>query len=95
MISEISGIYNSYGGVDKIFIDGANPEFIRSLKSVFGERLEYQLQLDKIKQKKQNLYSWMNIIPVSFRQEHRETLAHVKTLLDSEILACHLKRIPS
>lgn len=74
-------------GVKMVFVDDANPEVIRSLKAIYNEPIDYRKQMEQIRSKKLELYAWMNIIPVSFRAEHREMLSHVKMLLDSEALA--------
>ena len=67
-----------------IFVDGANPEFIRSLKHQLGERPDYE---DEIKFYQSNYpgIDWtqnMTVIPIHFAKEHRGMLAHAKKILE-------------
>lgn len=88
MVLEVKGIYNNYGNVQHIFVDDMNPEWIVKVKQTFpGERLQYQEYLKELKAKGRNWYNYMTVIPVSFRMESREMLAHLKDMLDSELLA--------
>jgi hypothetical protein len=45
MIQRVWELYMKYqfdGNVDRIYVDGANPSFIRSLKLALGEREDYE-----------------------------------------------------
>ena len=66
--------------VQKIYIDGANPSFIKSLKMQWGERSDYE------NEKKED-YQWMRVEPVNFNQEHKEMLGHCKMLLERGYIA--------
>jgi hypothetical protein len=66
--------------VQKIYIDGANPSFIRSLKMQWGERSDYE------NVKKEHRQS-MIVQPVNFNQEHKEMLGHCKMLLEQGYIA--------
>jgi hypothetical protein len=57
--------------VQKIYIDGANPSFIKSLKMQWGERPDYE------NVKKEHRH-FMKVQPVNFNQEHKEMLGHCK-----------------
>ena len=87
MIEEVKRLCGSYGNVQHIFCDDSNVAFIRSLKAQYNERLEYQAYIADLKSRKRNWYKYMSIIPVNFRSEHKEMLANLKELLDSEQLA--------
>ena len=53
--------------VQKIYIDGANPSFIKSLKMQWGERPDYENGPKEPKQ-------FMKVEPINFNQEHTEML---------------------
>jgi hypothetical protein len=61
--------------VQKIYIDGANPSFIKSLKLQWGERSDYE---NVPKEQRQ----FMRVEPVNFNQEHKEMLGHCKLSLE-------------
>jgi hypothetical protein len=68
----------------RIYVDGANPEFIRSLKHQLGERPDYEDEI-KFYQSNSPGIDWtqnMTVIPVHFAKEHRRMLAHVKKVLE-------------
>ena len=64
----------------KIFIDGANPSFIKGLKIQWGERPDYENVKKEHKQ-------YMKVEPVNFNQEHKEMLGHCKMLLERGYIA--------
>ena len=64
----------------KIYIDGANPSFIKSLKMQWGERPDYENVKKEHKQ-------FMIVQPVNFNQEHKEMLGHCKMLLEQGYIA--------
>jgi hypothetical protein len=66
--------------VQKIYIDGANPSFIKSLKMQWGERPDYE---NLPKEQKQ----FMKVEPVNFNQEHKEMLGHCKMSLERGYIA--------
>jgi Terminase RNaseH-like domain len=72
----------------KVYIDGANPAVIRSLKQRIGENSDYETEsswyvskygkeqaLDIMKK------SW-KVVPVNFSQEHKQMLMHTKMILE-------------
>jgi hypothetical protein len=68
----------------KIYVDSANPEFIRSLKHQLGERPDYKDEI-KFYQSNSPDVDWtqnMTVIPVHFVKEHRRMLAHTKQILE-------------
>ena len=73
----------------RIFVDGANPEVIRSLKSRLYEDTEYQEQIDRWKSENgANMITlkWLSnnmfVLPVNFSRYHKEMLAHTKKLME-------------
>jgi hypothetical protein len=67
---------------DKVYIDGANPSFIKSLKLQIGEDADYMPEIHKAKQENRN--PDMRIVPVNFNSEHKAMLGHCKMILESE-----------
>jgi hypothetical protein len=57
----------------KIFVDGANPEFISSLKAQIGEATDYQRVIDLANKRKTDYEFSMEIVPVNFN-EHGKLL---------------------
>jgi len=79
--------YQLNNGVNKIFIDGSNPGFIRSLKQAMGEFVNYDLFVDKAKTDKRPLFYYMNVVPVNFATEGRAMLSNVKKWIDKQRVA--------
>jgi hypothetical protein len=85
MLSTVYGLISKYQ-VDKIYIDGANPSFIKSLKIQIGEDADYDKVITRYKAEKLG-DSWsqnMKIVPVNFNKEHKAMLGHCKMILESE-----------
>ena len=73
----------------RIFVDGANPSFIRALKARVGEDTEYEDQIARWKSYNgANVVTlpWitnnMFVLPVAFSKYHKEMLAHCKELME-------------
>ena len=73
--------------LDKVYINGANPSFIKSLKLQIGEEADY----DKVIQRYKADYGpasaddpakFMKIVPVNFNKEHKSMLGHCKMVLE-------------
>lgn len=73
----------------RIFVDGANPSFIRALKGRVAEDTEYEEQI--IRWKSYNganviTLKWLTdnmfVLPVTFNRYHKEMLAHTKKLME-------------
>lgn len=86
MIEKIIDIRRNYN-VSKLFVDDANPEVIRSLKYAYSESQDYHKQIQHLEAKKLNPVDWMDILPVSFRSNHKEMLARLKHMMDKESVA--------
>jgi hypothetical protein len=75
--------------ITKVYIDGSNPSFIRSLKMRLGENAEYQ---NYSKEELQALIKGRMIIcPVNFSQHHRDMLMHTKLLFERHSIAINQK----
>jgi hypothetical protein len=78
--------------IDKVYIDGANPSFIRSLKIQIGETADYIEELARYKHQgltEEQALRNMKIIPVSFGKEHKAMLGHCKLILEDSYIAIH------
>jgi hypothetical protein len=81
--------YNiTFEGRSRIFVDGANPSFIRALKDRLEEDPEYDKQIQYYKHNYPSVYDLqflqqnMFVIPVPFNKEHKHMLAHTKELME-------------
>ena len=72
----------------RIFVDGANPSFIRALKDKVDEDTNYEHQITFFKKNYPSIYDLqflqqnMFVIPVPFSKEHKNMLAHAKEMLE-------------
>jgi len=71
----------------KIFVDGANPSVIRSLKLQINEDAEYGKCIQRYKSMKVDYAQNMRIVPINFAQMHKEMLSHTKMLLENGFIA--------
>jgi hypothetical protein len=71
----------------RIFVDGANPSFIRALKERVDEDSNYEQQISFYKKSYPSVYDLqflqqnMFVIPVQFSKEYKAMLAHCKELM--------------
>ena len=71
--------------VNKTYIDGANPSFIKSLKIQIGEDPQYDKVLARARSDglgEEAALSNMRVVPVSFAKEHKAMLGHCKMILE-------------
>jgi hypothetical protein len=75
----------------RVYIDGANPSFIRALKDTCDEDPDYERLIMRYKQNTSQPssfvdLSWLErqwfILPVPFNKEHKHMLAHCKEMLE-------------
>lgn len=72
----------------RIFVDGANPSFIRALKERVDEDTNYEQQISFYTKSCPSVYDLqflqqnMFVIPVAFSKEHKNMLAHCKEMLE-------------
>jgi hypothetical protein len=85
MLSTVYRLISKYD-IDKVYIDGANPSFIKSLKLQIGEDPDYDKVIARYKSQNlgANLSQDMKIAPVSFNSEHKAMLGHCKMILESD-----------
>jgi Terminase RNaseH-like domain len=85
MLSTVYSLMSKYN-VDKVYIDGANPSFIRSLKLQIGEDADYDKVIARYKAEGlgNNWSENMRIVPVNFNKEHKAMLGHCKMILEQE-----------
>jgi hypothetical protein len=85
MLSTVYGLMSKYN-VDKVYIDGANPSFIRSLKLQIGEDPDYDKVIARYRLEKlgDNWSQNMRIVPVNFNTEHKGMLGHCKMILEQD-----------
>ena len=85
MLPTVYGLMSKYD-IDKVYIDGANPSFIRSLKLQIGEEADYDKVI--VRYRSDGLGdSWtkdMRIVPVNFKSEYKCMLGHCKIILEDE-----------
>jgi hypothetical protein len=85
MLSTVYGLMTKYN-VDSVYIDGANPSFIKSLKLQIGEDADYDKVIARYRSEGLG-DSWskdMKIIPVNFNKEHKAMLGHCKMILERD-----------
>ena len=75
--------------ITNVFVDGSNPEFIKSLKLRVGESLDYLSMLALAKKEKAFPHHYMTVVPIFFNQQNKEMLQHVKNVLEEGNLAIH------
>ena len=86
MLSVVYGLISKYQ-IDKIYIDGANPSFIKSLKLQIGEDADYDKVIARYKADgfgAENATKDMTIVPVNFNKEHKAMLGRCKMILEHE-----------
>jgi hypothetical protein len=84
MLSTVYGLMSKYD-VDLVYIDGANPSFIKSLKLQIGEDLDYEKVIARYRAEGLG-DSWskdMKIVPVNFNTEHKAMLGHCKMIFET------------
>jgi Terminase RNaseH-like domain len=85
MLCLVYGLMSKYN-VDSVYIDGANPSFIKSLKLQIGEDADYDKVIARYRSEGlgDDATKDMKIIPVNFKSEHKSMLGHCKMLLEKD-----------
>jgi hypothetical protein len=86
MLSTVYSWMSKYD-IDMVYVDGANPSFIKSLKIQIGEEADYDKVIARYKSEGLGDDSWrqnMKIIPVNFNKEHKAMLGHCKMLMEKD-----------
>jgi hypothetical protein len=86
MLSAVYGLMTKYN-VDKAYIDGANPSFIKSLKIHIGEDPDYDKVIARYRSEglgDEAALADMKVVPVNFNKEHKAMLGHCKMILERD-----------
>jgi hypothetical protein len=85
MLFVVYGLMSKYQ-VDKVYIDGANPSFIKSLKLQIGEDADYDKVIARYRSEGlgDDATKDMRIVPVNFSKEHKAMLGHCKMILEQD-----------
>jgi hypothetical protein len=84
MLSIIYELMSKYD-IDSVYVDGANPSFIKSLKLQIGKDPDYDKVIARYRSEGLgDATKDMRIIPVNFKSEHKAMLAHCKMILEHE-----------
>lgn len=76
----------------KIYIDGANPSVIKSLKIELGEDSDYDKVIARYKSQGWDWTNNMVVIPVNFSTEHKAMLGHTKMLFEKGYVSINQKK---
>jgi hypothetical protein len=77
----------------KIYVDGSNPGFIRELKAVVGDVVDYEWQIGQLRQKQKEdlICYYMHVIPINFSRDGVPMLQNARVLLEEGLVAIHPK----
>ena len=90
MLGIVWDLLHKYGRtINKIYVDGANPSFIKALKLQMGEDEDYDEIIKECKAKKRDYEMDMDVVPVNFSMEHKSMLGNVKMLMERDGLCCY------
>jgi hypothetical protein len=64
--------------INKVWVDGSQPEFIRELKQMVGENKNFEMLVDRAKKVKTELWQYMDVIPVAFNEKGRQMIDHMR-----------------
>src|ERR671935_660301 len=87
MLSLVYDLMSKYQ-VDKVYIDGANPSFIKSLKIQIGEDADYDKVIARYRSEgfgDDAALADMKVVPVNFNKQHKAMLGHCKMILEHEL----------
>jgi hypothetical protein len=75
----------------RVYIDGANPSFIKSLKRMIGEDEHYEKLTKEQMERYSRNASPMKVYPINFATKHREMLGQTKLVLERGYVAINPK----
>src|ERR687885_1694759 len=83
MLTKVYSLMSKYD-VDSVYIDGANPSFIRSLKLQIGEDPDYDKVIARYRSEGlgDDPTKDMRIVAGNFNKEHKAMLGHCKMILE-------------
>jgi hypothetical protein len=74
MLSTVYNLMSKYQ-IDKVYVDGVNPSFIKSLKLQIGEDADYDKVIARYRSEGlDDVTKDMKIVPVNFNKEHKAML---------------------
>jgi hypothetical protein len=73
-----------FGRINKTYIDGSNPSFIRALKIQIGEDEECEEIIREARSRKRYYEFSMDVVPVSFSTEDKSMPGNCKMFLERE-----------
>ena len=76
----------------KIYVDGANPSVIKSLKLQLGEDPDYDKVIARYKSQGWDWTKSMVVIPINFSTEHKAMLGHAKMMLEDGYISIDQKK---
>jgi hypothetical protein len=85
MLWLIAKLMQQYGYV-RVYIDGANPSFVKSLKRMIGEDEHYE-QMERYAKSVNSI----KVLPVNFAIKNKEMLGHSKLLIERGRVAINPK----
>lgn len=100
MVDVVFQLLDQYDIVNRVYVDGSFPAFIRSLKRHLGsiehpddynQLIKYMLQRSENRFTIEELFPKMKVIPVNFAKQHRDLLKHAQVLLEKDYLAINPK----
>lgn len=100
MVGTVLQLLEKYDVVNKVYVDGSFPAFIRSLKRQLGstvhpdnydQLIKYMLKRSENRFTIEELFPKMKVIPVNFAKHHRDLLKHTHVSLEKGYLAINPK----
>jgi Terminase RNaseH-like domain len=85
-------ILNKFSPITKIYVDGSQPGFIRSLKIALNEDPEYEKAIEYYNHNHMDWQANMTILPIPFSTSHKAMLSHTRTLIEDGFVAIHSTR---
>ncbi len=80
-------VLNKFEPITKVYVDGSQPGFIRSLKIALNDDPEYETQIERAHHDKIDPGYLMTVIPTAFVREHVKMLSHTRTLMEDGFVA--------
>jgi hypothetical protein len=94
MIIQIYSLIRKYN-ITRVYIDGSNPAFIRSLNAKFGLRYDESKEIlsdyNDLFKKYAGYGTQFRIIPVNFMSMHKRMLGHLQALVSKTLLGINPK----
>jgi hypothetical protein len=90
MIEKVcSLVLNKFALITRIYVDGSQPGFIRSLKIALNEDPEYEKAIEYYNHNHMDWQANMMVLPIPFSTSHKAMLSHTRTLIEDGFVAIH------